>query len=717
MTLATTKTVAVESTNVEMDTVRKTTQTITHTTTTTTTTLPKGGNENGANEKKLETVPNDQKPKLLLYESTILHSTTIERDPDASDLLTDDDTDSVRSSIDSNELEEGMKNISKTQASVINIESIDSQMQILTVQSENQEENDETKMSEMDLVNLSHQLKYLDISQAESKRTNQPTYSIHSLSSNDTFDRERTEIQNRDSTQNSESHDVIVLSDTESEVSNERPEKEEKRRISQEPPLKCTPTSDNDCAAYNISSNEPHKMSSFAMQKVNQFFDNVPFTEVNEHSFNSTLLSRSLKDAVYVSESTDEESSADDLSKCDESAVKESPKRQQEKPTVNDKPENSDNTDKAEEVNELEFSGNNIVFDIPVVKSSSDQPQQLIRSQSGIRLTAFNSSPIIKPSTAITTSASNVVLNKKGSKITVNSNNGQVEISAKININIHISTNEDSSSDASSDKNIPTNRPRITQSENFDEAANQYNKNVNHISGKENRNTPNKQLINNADSPKPNGTPKGNKMPRLKDNEHFQRTIKNPNDGKEQEQGDSRPKSVKKTEQQPGITTPPRPQIILDASYVNDAPRSVKKRDLIKTPAKVLPKTPSAASKLKEFEYVTPKSLTKSSSKSQRLQNTIEKQVKKKHSANETLDKDDSFEVDERIPITPKDQKLLHRVYGNAWKTPEVIRSYSAVKGYPNNINDRHVIKTPKSLRNTRESKGFNLCKASNLLF
>lgn len=717
LTLATTKTVAAASTNVKMETDRNITQTITHTTTTMSTTMPRDGRGIGTNEKKLETIPSEQKPKLLLYESTILHGTTIDKDPDASDSLTDDDTDSVRSSIDSNELEDGMKNVSQTQPSVINIESIDSQMQILTVQSQSQhrEDNDETKTSKTDLVNLSHQFNFLDISQAEPKRTNQSIYSIQSLSSADTFDREGTEIQNN-SIQKNESHDVIVLSDTESEVSIERPKEEATRRISQEPPLKCTATSDNDGAVYNISSNEPHLISSFAMQQVNQFFDNVPFTELCENSFNSTLLSRSLKDPVYVSESTDNESSADVSSKCDESVLKEIPKHPHGKPAVDDIPECSDNTDKVEEVNKLEFSGNNIVFDIPVVKSSSDQPQQLIRSQSGIRLTAFNSSPITKPSTAFTTSASNVVLKKNGSSITVNSNNGQVEISAKININIHISTQEDSSSDASSEKNVPTNRPRITQSENFDEAANQCKINVNHISGKENRNTPNKQLISNAGTPKPNGTPKANKTPRLKENENVQRTIKKPNEGKEQNPGDGRSQSVKKAEQKPGIITPTRPQIIVDDSYVNDTRRSVKKRDLTKTPAKALPKTPSTASKLKEFEYVAPKSLTKSSSKSRRLQNSVEKQGKKKHATDETLHKDDSFEVDQRIPITPKDQKLLHEVYGNAWKTPEVIRSYSAVKGKSSNLNDRPVIKSPKSLRNTRESKGFNLCKAHDLL-
>lgn len=52
---------------------------------------------------------------------------------------------------------------------------------------------------------------------------------------------------------------------------------------------------------------------------------------------------------------------------------------------------------------------------------------------------------------------------------------------------------------------------------------------------------------------------------------------------------------------------------------------------------------------------------------------------------------------------------LKHKVYGDAWKTPEVIRSYSAVKG--RSVDRANANTTPSMLKNSRYSKGFDLCE------
>lgn len=54
-------------------------------------------------------------------------------------------------------------------------------------------------------------------------------------------------------------------------------------------------------------------------------------------------------------------------------------------------------------------------------------------------------------------------------------------------------------------------------------------------------------------------------------------------------------------------------------------------------------------------------------------------------------------------------------MYGDAWKTPEVIQSYSAVKG--KSIDRAATNTTPSLLKNNRYSKGFDLCKLINTFY
>lgn len=708
LTLATTKSVAVESINNEMKTVRRITQTVTHTTTVSETV-------DEQKEKPIEAIPSEQKPKILLYESTILHGSMIDKDLNESDLLTDDDTDSVGSSISSSELEEEMKYTSPpTQTS--KVELINTQMKDLSVISDGIHE---AKNDRNDLMNLSHQLEYLDLS-LENKNENEKEeekgkkieqkknlsqYSIQSLSSTDTT--EHDNIIPKNPRQNDESNEIIILTD--SETDEDKDKIDDKRKISSEPPFKPIAQSDNDGAAFNVSSNysnEICKLNSAVMQKVNQFFDNIPYTEVQESSFNTTLMSKSLKDPVYVSESSEEESIV-------ETSTKSSNNNQNEERTVAEI-----NTDEqASAHNHLEFSGNNIVFDIPVVKSSSDQPHQLIRSQSGVRLTATNSSPIIKTSAFsghpefVKRSSSNVVLKKTGSSITVNSNNGQVNISAKININIHIASPEDSSSDASSeDKERPPSALNTVQSHKKEEPKNQnierfkQNTEKNHLASPQSR-TP--QSANAFSAHENKLTPRPIEKIDECNEGMYSNLVKTPPQTKS--------KSITEAEENRRNNTP-RSQ---KRDCTSKTPKR-RKNDASNTPKLLLngrqessPKTPS--NKLKQFEYVPPRSLTKTATKNQEPQtsNSVKRNEDKLVLPDDHTNATDGFKVDVCIPVSPRDQKLLHELYGNAWKTPDVIKSYSAIKGKPNKSpKQANVNQTPSSLKSSRFSKGFSLCKS-----
>lgn len=55
-----------------------------------------------------------------------------------------------------------------------------------------------------------------------------------------------------------------------------------------------------------------------------------------------------------------------------------------------------------------------------------------------------------------------------------------------------------------------------------------------------------------------------------------------------------------------------------------------------------------------------------------------------------------------------------YKVYGDAWKTPEVIKSYSAVKG--KSAARAAANTTPSTFKNIRYSKGFDLCKNNTLI-
>lgn len=606
MTLATSKIVAIESVNEQKDrsvqaphtvTCVRTTTTRTSTTTTTTT-MTKVLDKTSAPDD-MDDIPSAQQKqqKILLYEST--------RDDTQSALLTDDDTNSVNSSLDSKDLESGLKEITQpTQDTVFNVNQIDTQMQSLSFIS--------TVKNNESVHNISRQLEQLDILNDEQETENEPAddgqarekrESIVSLSSNDddTLDHESDQLENTDEKNETDGDDsVIVLSDSDSEEAAKEPTSPPpptKRNISQEPPLKPSMPSSNDPAMYNISS-----IDSSSMQRVNNFFDNAPFIdpvepmEAVESSFNSSHTSKSQKEDIYVPETTDEESiddgasfhaESDQLEKEKEKAESEQQQQQQEKIDAD--------LDEANESRKTNFSDNNIIVDIPVKKSASDQPRQLIRSQSGVRLTASRSSPITKTSGKIDSdgtkrTSSNVILKTPGNcGITVNSSNGQLNIAAKININIQIV--EDSSEESSEDNKPDKESPAIQSSEDCTSGRNT------------NTNTNSNEI--NSDSPKPKSQ---------SDNQKDLKNNRTP---------------VKKSKLDAGNKTP---------------------------------KTPQTASKLKQFEFVPPKSMTKPKKLDCGNQTENEKDAKPLNkSITSESSENDGFQIDKNIPISPRDQKLLVR--------------------------------------------------------
>lgn len=668
LTLATTKTVAVQSTDKDLNTGAEFTRTITHTTTKRAT-LTEPMNDDG----ELESEPAcAQKPRILLCESTVGQE---DASNSQQDILTDDDTlGSI--SIDSQEIEAGLKELSQPTQEYTNvridesepiisvpfdnapsqpieptelgefenpteslypvkaladIESIDTQMRSLSFISPFFK-NDRPQKVDENVQRLSHQLESLDLvinnraSQEMPLNTTQVdrkslakkehlNYSIQTLSST------TESVDNKlPSAARHSKHEVIILSDSESEMAIQP-------NINKAPAQPATEPSDNDGAVYNTSSLVPKAIAdldSEVLSKLNRFFDNAPFTEAAENSFNTTPLSNSVHDVVYVGETTDEESAVEKTVSEVSEQVNE-PEQQ-----VNTEETNVNTHQNGISERQTEISDNNIVVDIPVIKSSSDQPPQVIRSHSAVRLKASNSSPIIK----------------------LNSIDGQVNISAKININIQIAPITDSSSDTSSDK-----------------------------SSKSSKSGP----VASSGDPNSNDDANSNEMP-----------------------------VQVKLEKKCKITKAEAS----NAGYDDIASGTSKNSSLPKSPftparKKLMQcenvKTPSTASKLKGFEFQAPRSMTKTKPPIESPKTAKKNSTPVQHEAQA---KSSNFQIDNNIAVSAEHQRLLYKVYGDDWKTPEVIRSYALVK---NKSVDRVNGESTPAINHNRHSRGFHMCKLSFL--
>lgn len=549
-------------------------------------------------------IPCAQKPKILQYDSSL--SRNVQNDEE-SDVMTDDDTNSVNS-VDAafieNELIVGPTQ-SQTQDQLFqaaDVENMDSRLQNLSIGSPHRRDvmNLSQRFHKMDLIeNMTTQSNSTaENSSYELKSFNE---SIVTLSSNESVRGQSTENTER-SRLNVETGEVIVLSDSDDVPPNAGDRK-------------------GHSTSSNVFSGNVELPSSSAMQRVNQFFDNIPALEsepLDTTAVSSELVSKSENQSIYVSEtSKGEDSDDEDSSEHSEKHDAECDSDHDDQPEKNVEDKCSKEPEIDDQTPEQNISDNDIVIDIPVVTSQSDQPRALVRSQSGAKLKASFSSPLRNVNSAI--------VRNTGGSIKVNAfEDGQVNISAKININIQI-VDESDSDDSESGANVTDDKGESVR----------------------------KQSIESTDKPQ-----------------------KSPPKNDEQNESVTNPAENNKEEDQREVMTTPK--------------------------------------QLKKYEFVPPKSMGRSKKNGfetpKKKQETDEEKAAEK-TLTSAMD-DDQFEVDKTLPIDPKDQALLQQLYGESWKTPEVLRCYSAIKGRPNPFGSRLTQSAhPRTVSYTRVSGGFNICK------
>lgn len=632
------------------------------TTTATTTTIAVEQNENvkmaipeRIGSKESTTTNSGQRPKILMYEST----TTSKNDTNLNepDILTDDDTNSVSSSIDADFIHtDDTNDDSKSQ----NVEKMGNQLESLSISMSTVEQQTTQDKTCDDVLNLSHQFSGMDLvrkigtvnekvkvecqMQLDETVQNASALTLSSTDSNADESKENADDNSKSS--------IIVLSDSDNESVDQ-------------PPLKIVPRPMED---YNVSSSLPadavaNLPSSSLMHKINKFFDNVPSLNASlNESCHFEKSGEHENESIYVSETTCNDNESENAS------------HSIHEPSIGGNSDKSSfhgdakvNADLAKHLSALvvretcdnaiddELAGVSEMRNVPVTKSSSDQVRSVT---SGIKLTTTNSTPIIESTVrnadGVKRSNSNNVsaaVKSSGSSIKFNAgSNGQLNIAAKININIQISNNDSSTSEESS--------PEASMK---DEASLK--------------------------------TPAIESEPIAEYEKHAE-TVEKPTN---ESSSDDSTSSLSAT-QEKSVASSPEQQQQPPATFNRGCNT---------------PKTPSAISRLKSFEFVPPKSMTKES----RIDNSSYVTPKRKTAAqlnkeNECPEKlPDGFEIDKSIGIDPKDQLLLHQVYGDAWKTPEVLRCYSTVKGRPIANEPMRMVQSAQPSYKSRFSRGFNVCK------
>lgn len=569
---------------------------------------------------------NVQKPKILMSESTIK---TLEKNED-SDVMTDDDTDSVGSSVDSDFIHRALieSNDESHQQNERHCIDIDSQFQRLSI-SISAADTKPTISNEF--LNMSHQFDQMGI--VDGRKSISENCTVLTLSSTDD---EPAEQDTNSAHSSSQINDIIVITDSDADD----------HTTSIQPPLATDEPNVSD-----IYSNSLKLPSTPLMKKIDHFFDNVPSLDTDT-TINTSIISEKMEndnsdqESIYISETSQEDNDHDSIElskKCEKSLIANVIMESESviATSIDCQINNRKNVDVNAETN------NEIKIDIPVSKSSSDQPRQLVKSQSGIKLTTTRSTPIIestirKPQVSAGTNLSATVKNAGSSIKLLTDSNGQVNISAKININIQINQIDDEST--SEDSNL-------------------------------------------ANNEKPQ-----NESPAIELNiENIHAKIETPH--KESKTDDKQNEN--------------------DAAEKNIQSESVFKTIVIRQPNENTPQTP--ADKLSKFQFSAPTSLTKSTTKKQLYKTP--KRTPKRTPKQQNTDKENSannFIVDKNIPVDAKDQKLLHQVYGDAWKTPEVLKCYSAVKGKSQLIEETRLVQSANcanKVTNSRISRGFMCCK------
>lgn len=584
-----------------------------------------------------------------MYESTVTSKNETSINEHNSDVLTDDDTNSVGSSIDADFVHTIDTNDDLRTKTV---ERVGTQLEILSISTSQRTSQQTTQDNNaVDLLNLSHHFSGMGLGRKaemadETVKTESQEQLDDTVQNNSALTLSSTDDEDNQSkiSEDSKENSIIVLSDSDDESNIQ-------------PPLKIIPRPMED---YNVSSGLASEAvanlpSSSLMHKINKFFDFVPSLDVSPTSSSEHLdkTQEPENESLYVSETTCDDNSETASNSNNEHSIDPNNKSSVPDDTeANDGSPERSSASVVPETCEDELAGVNEMANVPVTKSRSDQSRPVAKTASGIKLKTTNSTPIIESTVhdadGVKRSNSNNVaatLKNTGSSIKFNTgSNGQLNIAAKININIQISnhdtsTSEDSSSESSARDEASLETPAIESEpipETEDIPSNESN------SGHSTNSLSATQAKSVASSP----------------DQHL---------------------------------APPKARLDLGRNT---------------------PKTPSAIDRLKPYEFVAPKSMTKLGNA-----NTSSYLTPKRNKENELPDKlPDGFQVDKSIAVDPKDQLLLHQVYGDAWKTPEVLRSYSAVKGRPVATGPMRQVQSAQAPHISRVSRGFNLCKYSHII-
>lgn len=637
---------------------------------------------------------------VLLCES----SSNISKVDKNQSIITDDDTDSIGSSVDTDFINDIMSSATKVNQSKIQkpevVEDIGTQLKNISISSPAQFFLDKWEPEAQNMSGLSQKFTELDLLQnttddykvhERSKQDDEACQSkltaarkslfetsVVTVSSVSIHERKQQHIQavhvsNADTVERP--IEVIVLSDSELESN--------------------TGSRDdiNKIPFYNVSTEteteKPLTVNTIIMDKVNKFFDNVP--DQLEDSFAKSKLEKPVpvNESIYISE-TSESDNADNDSVAGGQQNISNAKSNEEKTLPDDNAlvreadadifvsaqgsdlQQSKNTDHVTEGQVIAMSVENIADPLPTICSIASDIRE--------------------------SSESSAVVKNTGSSIKITSSNLQssgekVSISAQININIQISgldTSTSESSDSYYSNPVENSSEQIDNrggEENADyETGDEKNGGEDNFDDESLHANIQDENVLNAEPAMPSLQSRGTETP-----------------------GKTTGKTLAKTPAKTPVKTPAK------------TPAKTPIRPPRRTPSKNTPKIPTIIHKktplldMKRFEFVPPKSMTKIKKNDPVELSQAENKVENNgNNSDEDSDKEaNDFVIDKSIPVAPKDQLLLHKIYGDAWKTPEVIRSYSAVKGkkmHPQVEQQSQSVITKQEIR-SRMSRGFHICE------
>lgn len=622
--------------------------------------------------------PNGQKQNVLLHE---VSSTMSKMEKDESIITDDDDTNSIGSSVDTDFINDIISPTTKVNQSNNHksefVEEIGTQLKNISISSPAQFFHDKFEQDAQNMSGLSQKFTEMGLlrnttddfkvnerskqddeacqSKSDAVRKSLLEMSVVTISSVSAHEREQqilaVHVANADTVETP--IDVIVLSDSE---------------------LGSNPGSRDDInqiVFYNVSTEteteKPHTVNTMIMDKVNKFFDNVPDQIEDSFTTEKPIKPAVADESIYISETCPSDTA------------------QNESDAVSDNLSDA-NLNAAKMLTDGNASIREADADVFVSAHGSDlQPTNGTNHFTEGQIIAMSVESHADPSPQICTVASDLkekspeMIKNAGSSIKITSSNlascgEKVSISAQININIQIS-GLDSTTSESDDSNYSN-----QQLENSSE-----------------------QIGNNDDD----------------------ESI----DDELQHSTRSTSVTPAKTPVKTPVKAPINPPAETAANTLVKTPvrtpRKTPIKNTLKTPRSINKNTPNSVLKLKQFEFVPPKSLTKTKKNIPNEKDSTDSetfrtaQVEEKSKTTDKKRDDDSdkeaydFVIDRNIPVAPKDQMLLHKIYGDAWKTPEVIRSYSAVKGSkmrPQVEQKSQSVITKQEIC-SRMSHGFHLCK------